>query len=70
MGVGSLAASVNGQLLRRAGPWGRGVLFIVAVMMIVPEKMTDFLGVIGFVLLLIVQSRQRRAIVPGEAKTG
>jgi TRAP transporter 4TM/12TM fusion protein len=71
VGVASLAASVNGQLLERMGVFGRVALFVAAVLMIVPEKVTDFLGILIFGLPLLFQFRRRgTAIQAGERPAG
>jgi TRAP transporter 4TM/12TM fusion protein len=63
LGVASLAAAVNGQLLERLGLLGRLTLFVAAVLMIVPEKVTDFLGILLFGLPLLLQFRSRGAAI-------
>ncbi|MFQ5693909.1 MAG: TRAP transporter permease, partial [Nitrospinota bacterium] len=59
-GVASLAASVNGHLRAPVGPGGRGALFAAALLMIVPEKATDFAGLLVFGGLWLLQARRAR----------
>ena len=66
-GVASLAASVNGCLREPIGPGGRGALFAAAVLMIVPEKVTDFAGFFLFGGLLLLQVRHGRRTTPAGA---
>lgn len=57
-GVAALAAAVNGYLLAPVGPAGRLVLFLAAILMIVPEKTTDIVGMLGFAVYAALQRRR------------
>lgn len=49
LGVYALAASLTGYFIGPMSTWERGVFFVSAIGLIVPEKVTDFLG-LGLVL--------------------
>jgi TRAP transporter 4TM/12TM fusion protein len=67
IGVVALAAAVVGYLLRPLNVMERGLIFAAAVLMIVPEKTTDFVGLALFALLIGFQWMRGRASAQTEA---
>jgi TRAP-type uncharacterized transport system fused permease subunit len=66
IGVIALAASVIGFFFRKTGPWERAVLFVGAILLIVPEIITDFLGMAIVGGILAVQLRRPSDLVKRE----
>ncbi len=58
IGVIALAASVIGFFIRRARPWERAMLLVGALLLIVPEIVTDFIGMAIVGGILAVQFRR------------
>ena len=54
----ALAASVIGFFIRRARPWERAMLLVGALLLIVPEIVTDFIGMAIVGGILAVQFRR------------
>lgn len=63
IGVIALAASVIGFFFRKTGPWERGILFVGAIFLIVPELITDFIGLAIVGGILAVQLRRPSDLV-------
>jgi TRAP transporter 4TM/12TM fusion protein len=67
IGIAALAGAVVGYFARPAKIWERLVLLAGALLLIVPELITDFLGM-GLVGGIILVQRRRPAGMGGEAK--
>lgn len=66
IGVTALAASVIGFFFRKTGPWERVVLFVGAILLIVPELITDLIGMAIVGVILAVQLRRPSDLVKRE----
>jgi TRAP transporter 4TM/12TM fusion protein len=67
IGITALAGAVIGFFFRQAKAWERIVLLVGALLLIVPEMMTDFIGM-GLVGGIILVQLRRPAGVGGQAK--
>jgi TRAP transporter 4TM/12TM fusion protein len=67
LGVISLAASTTGFFFRRTGKWERGLLFLGAIFLIIPELITDAIGIVTIGAVLANQLRRPSDLVRREA---
>lgn len=63
LGVISLAASTTGFFFRRTQKWERGLLFVGALLLIIPEVITDALGIVTIGIVLANQLRRPSDLV-------
>lgn len=63
LGVISLAASTTGFFFRRTRKWERGLLFVGAMLLIIPEVITDALGIVTIGVVLANQLRRPSDLV-------
>ncbi len=59
IGVIGLAGSIMGYYARKTTPFDRFLLFIGSILLIVPEKTTDFLGLAVLIGLFFLQRRRK-----------
>jgi TRAP transporter 4TM/12TM fusion protein len=64
LGIVLLSAVFEGALLARLGAWERVGLGAVAVLLVIPESITNYLGMAGVLFYVIQQLRRRAASVP------
>lgn len=67
LGVVALAAAMTGFFLRRARKWERVQLFVGAILLIVPESITDLIGVVAIGIIITNQLRRPSDLVRREA---
>ena len=67
VGISALAGAVIGFFLRKAKTWERIVLLIGALLLIVPEMITDFVGMAMVGGILMIQLRRPSEIARGKA---
>ncbi len=60
IGVTCLAAGLQGYLLREAAWWQRAVLVAAAILLIKPGLVTDAIGIVLLVLIVMVQKAQAK----------
>jgi TRAP transporter 4TM/12TM fusion protein len=58
IGVVALSAAMNGFYFRRATNWERAILFVAAIFMIIPELVTDFIGLFIIASITVIQLRR------------
>ncbi len=62
IGVTCLAASLHGYLLRPAAVWQRAVLFVAALLLIVPGYITDLVGLVLLGVVVVAQWMARAPV--------
>jgi TRAP transporter 4TM/12TM fusion protein len=62
IGVTCLAASLHGYLLRPAAIWQRAVLFVAALLLIVPGYITDLMGLVLLGVVVVAQWMARAPV--------
>lgn len=60
IGMYALSASIQNYLLVKTNLLERAILFTIAIFLIVPSLFYSFLGIVGFVLILIYQKRRTK----------
>lgn len=70
VGVYALAATISGFMFRPLPPWKRALLFAIAMLLIVPEVITDVIGVSGLLILFAIEKNaaKKAAKTIAEAK--
>jgi TRAP-type uncharacterized transport system fused permease subunit len=63
LGVFSIASAFEGWIVERIGVFERGALMLAGVLMIVPELMSDLIGIaiLGIILLLNYRRKSMRS---------
>jgi len=70
IGVAALAAAITGYLSSGLAIWERAVLLVSSLALIVPEKITDFAGVVTLILIVWVHVMRARKNAPLTAPAG
>lgn len=60
IGVTLLASSIIGYFFRTATKLERILLFVAAILLITPEKITDFIGMAIGILVIIIQKKRKK----------
>jgi len=64
IGVIGLAGAIMGYFAKNTTPWERILLTTGALLLIVPEKITDFIGLMILAGLFVFQRFRRSAVEP------
>lgn len=62
LGASLLGAGIAGWLLNRANPLERIILIISGFFLISPDNLTNIVGIIGFILVILLQKRKKTTL--------